>query len=202
MFRFTMNHLIIRVFPTPSIGIVGYTESYDLLIRNSFFENETVILIGKQINDDSDIGGSLYQRVLYDFLGGKVDQADPNLEKALKNTIFELRDKKLLGACVDVSEGGLFGALFEGIKLGNTGFKGSLIKCKDAEKALFGEISGRYVISTNKSESVKEILSKNNIPFLVLGLCTGDMLEFENYKADIQKLFDLYDNAIESEMER
>jgi phosphoribosylformylglycinamidine synthase len=190
-----------RVFPTPTIGIVGYTDSPDKLIKASFSSGETVFLIGNQINDDSKIGGSLYQRVLYDFLGGEVPTTDAKLEIKLEEAIFDLRDKKLIGGCVDVSEGGLFGAVFEGVKSGNTGFKGSLVFCKDEEKALFGEITGSYVISTSEPEKVKKSLEAKQTQYKILGLCVDECFEFDDYEFDTQKLFDLYDKSIESEME-
>lgn len=191
-----------RVFPTPTIGMVGYTDSPDKLLKSAFSTGETVILIGKNINDDSNFGGSLYQRVLYDFLGGEVDKTDSSLENQLEETVFGLRDNNLIGGCVDVSEGGLFGAVFEGIKNGNTGFKGNLIFINDEEKALFGEITGRYVISTSKPEKIENILQSKQIQYKILGLCADDTLEFNGYNFDLRKLYDLYDKSIESEMER
>ena len=178
-----------RVFPTPTIGMVGYINSPEKLINSSFAENETLVLIGRDIDENSKVGGSLYQRVLYDFLGGEVDTVDVELEIKLKNAIFS----GLISGCVDVSEGGLFGAVFEGIKKGNTGFVGSLININDKEKALFGEITGRYVVSTNEPE-------KLNVPYRVLGKCVNNKLEFDGYSFDLQKLFELYDNSIEREM--
>lgn len=191
-----------RVFPTPTIGIIGYTKSPDKLLKGAFSSGETVILLGNQINDNSNIGGSLYQRVLYDFLGGEVTSVDAELESKLKNIIFNLRDNDLIYGCIDVSEGGLFGAVFEGIRNGNTGFKGSLISCTDEEKALFGEISGRYVISTPDSTNVENILQSQQIQYKILGTCQDDIMEFDGYSFDLKKLYDLYDKSIEMEMEK
>ena len=191
-----------RVFPTPTIGMIGYTNSADKLLKAAFSNKETVILLGKEITDDSNTGGSLYQRVLYDFIGGEVDKTNADLEKKFEETIFELRDNKLIGGCIDVSEGGLFGAVFEGVKNGNTGFKGSLIFCKDEEKALFGEITGRYVISTAELEKTKKILQSKQVQYKILGKCVNNIMEFDKYSFDLRKLYDLYDKSIELEMER
>jgi len=191
-----------RVFPTPTIGIVGYTDSSEKLLKEAFSMGETVILLGKELNDDSNIGGSLYQRVLYDFIGGEVDKTNAELEKQLEETIFEMRDNKLIGGCIDVSEGGLFGAVFEAVKKGNTGFKGNLIFCEDEEKALFGEITGRYLISTMELEKAKNILESKQIPHKILGNCVDSLMEFDGYSFDLTKLSNLYDKSIESEMER
>ena len=189
-----------RVFPTPTIGMVGYAESPNKVITNSFSENHTVFLIGKSINDLSNIGGSLYQRILTDFLGGEVDTVDPELELKLKDIIFSLRDQSIIGGCVDVSEGGLFGAVFEGIYAGNTGFSGNLININDEAKALFGEITGRYVISTDQAQNVVKILEENGIPYTKLGVCKGDTIEFNEYLFNKATLFNIYSNSIETEI--
>ncbi len=117
----------IRVYPTPTIGMVGYAKDVKDIIQARFEQNETVYLAGKQINDVSKIGSSLYQMICFNFLGGEVDDIDLNLEKNLEKTIFELRDKKVLKGAVDVSEGGLLGALLEGLFNANSGFEGNLI---------------------------------------------------------------------------
>lgn len=189
-----------RVYPTPTIGMIGYVTKPEYIIRNSFLEGEQLIVIGKVVDDNSNVGGSLYQRVLYNYLGGKVDPVDFKLEQKLHEIIFKLRDTNLLGGCVDVSEGGLFGAVFEGLLKGNTGFKGNLIFSDDHEKSLFGEIAGSYVISTNNIDTVINILKDNSISFRQLGQCTDNMLEFDGYKINVQNLFNLYKNSIELEM--
>lgn len=191
-----------RVYPTPSIGLVGYADSADKTIKSAFKTGETLFLIGKDMQENSNIGGSLYQRAFYDFLGGEIDSVDAELEIKLKDMIFKLRDSKLIGGCVDVSEGGLFGAVFEGIKKGNTGFKGSLINIEDKEKALFGEISGQYVISTEQTDKVKSLFDSCQIRYKKLGICVDGKLEFDGYSFELTKLYSFYDESIGLEMNK
>lgn len=189
-----------RVYPTPAIGMVGYIDNYKNIISNRFESGQEILLIGRQIDQDSKLGGSLYQKVLYDFLGGEVDEINSQLELTLKDCIFELNEKNLIKACVDISDGGLFGALFEGIKSSNCGFKGDLYSF-DYEKELFGEVNGRYLLSTNALSDTKLILEKYNMPFKVIGMCNhSNIIEFNDYKTDLGRLIELYDNSIELEM--
>lgn len=190
-----------RVYPTPSIGITGYADAPEKILKSSFNNGDTLFLIGNDIDEYSKTGGSLYHRALYDFIGGEIDTVDAELENLLKQTVFKLRDEKLLSGCIDVSEGGLFGAVFEGIKNGNTGFTGSLINIKDKEKALFGEVQGRYVISTKQPDKIMEILNFNQVQYRKLGICEDKTLEFDGYSFDLSKLYYLYDKSIELEME-
>lgn len=191
----------IRVYPTPTIGMVGYAKKPEDVIAASFGAGETVYLLGKQITEDSKIGGSLYQMVLSEFLGGEIDKVDPTLEKALEKAIFALRDSKLIGGAVDVSEGGLLGALLEGLFGGNSGFSGSIINTKDTLVSLFGEINGRYVVSTKNETEFEKIAAQNGAPFTKLGTTNaGGEIAFDSYKFSLQTLKNTYETAIAKEM--
>jgi phosphoribosylformylglycinamidine synthase len=189
-----------RVFPTPAIGMVGYADNPDMLISAGFCKDDTLFLIGKDISSNSKIGGSLYQRVLYDFIGGPVDNVDFELETKLYTTITILKEKCLLSGCIDVSEGGLFGALFEGLLHGNTGFNGTLSTGNNIESEIFGEITGRYIISTSKPEQIIMKLNELNVPYRKLGICTGKEIKFNDLCFDLAELKDLYMNSIALEM--
>lgn len=192
----------IRVYPTPTIGMVGYAENPNYIIRAQFEANETVYLIGKQIKDDSKIGASLYQMACSDFLGGNVDSVDAELEKNLENTIFELSDRKFLKGAIDVSEGGVLCALFEGLFNGNSGFYGNLITTKNPLISLFGEITGRYLISTDSEPDLESVCTKNNIPFVKLGKAIiDDKISFDGHNFSLKKLKNIYENIIEKDVE-
>jgi len=196
----------VRVYPTPAIGMVGYTDRVEDAIQAKFNNNnglgETVYLIGKQIDDNSKIGSSLYQMNCFEFLGGEIDEIDADLEKSLEKTIFELRDKKILKGAIDVSEGGVLGALLEGLFNSNSGFRGKLINSKNELISLFGEITGRYLISTeneNKFENEFEKICKNNgVTSLKLGKTNdSDKILFDGYEFSLKKLKNIYETSIE-----
>lgn len=187
----------VRVYPTPTVGAVGYTASPNDLLRSSFSAGETLYLLGKEMTDDSAVGGSLYQMVCFDFLGGPVDTADPQLEHLLAETIFELRDKKLIKGAADVSEGGLLGAVLEGLFNGGCGFKGDLIVNTEPLKALFGEITGRYVVSTSDPKGFEKHC---RAPYRRLGKCGGGEIIFDGMRFDLSELKDLYENSIERDI--
>lgn len=192
----------IRVYPTPTIGMVGYVHNPQDTIQAKFDANETIYLIGKQINDGSKIGSSLYQMTCFDFLGGFVDTIDPSLERRLAKIILELRDRKLLSGAIDVSEGGLLGALFEGLFNGNSGFEGKLITTSNPLISLFGEITGRYLISTNNENELVNLCLYNKIPVLKLGKTnSSDEIIFDGYKFSFKKLKTIYETIIVKDVE-
>ncbi len=191
-----------RVYPTPTIGMAGIADSFDALIKYSANEGDCLFLLGKQIDDNSNVGGSLYQKVFYNFLGGEIDKADLNLEIKLANAIRDLKSYKLINAANDVSEGGVFGALFECLKDNKIGFSGSLINTINPQKSFFGEITGQYIVSTSDKNALEKWLVENNLPYKILGICKGQNIEIDQYKFDLNRLLDLYNNSIELEMKK
>jgi len=196
----------IRVYPTPTIGMVGYAKKPEDVIIAAFSAGESIYLLGKQIADDSKIGGSLYQMVLSEFLGGKIDKVDPTLEKTLTKAIFALRDAGAITGAVDVSEGGLFGALLEGLFGSppgqNTGFDGSLITTNDPLISLFGEITGRYIVSTKNEAEFEKIAAQIAAPYTKLGATnTSGEITFDGHKFSASTLRNTYLTSIKKEME-
>lgn len=191
----------VRVYPTPTVGMVGYTDVNET-IESSFYPNETVYLIGKQIQNNSKVGSSLYQMNCFNFLGGEVDDIDSELEKKLTKTIFELRDEKVLKGAIDVSEGGTLGALLEGLFNGNSGFDGSLIFTNNPLVSLFGEITGRYLLSTDDEIRFEKYCIENSVPFQKLGVTKqNDEILFNGCKFSLEKLKRFYETSIEKEIE-
>lgn len=196
----------VRVYPTPTIGMVGIA-GVNETIQAKFGLEETVYLIGKQIDENSKIGSSLYQMACFDFLGGEVDEIDVELEKKLEKTIFELRNKNILKGAIDVSEGGLLGALLEGLFNSDSGFEGDIAQSRSGLLArqqevmfFFGEITGRYLISTKDESKTEEICAKNDVPYFKLGKVTNnDEISFNGYKFSLFELKHKYMNAISEE---
>ena len=190
-----------KIFPTVTIGMVGYCKSEEELIQAVFSKDEHVFLIGEKIQLNSNVGASLYQKVLFDFIGGEISSTDYSLEIKLKNAIFEMRKKTLLSGAIDVSKGGVLGTLLCALFNSDIGFCGNLLDGKGYSnsqklKLLFGEIEGRYLFSTKCRLSTQEYLTKNNIPFVYLGICVGDKIEFDGYEFCLKELKNKYFNAI------
>lgn len=183
-----------EISPSLTIGMVGIAEKQEVLMKKYFQKGDFVYLLGKEMTEEASYGGSLYYKIFYGSLGGEIDCVDFNLELRLAEKIEELNKKRLLEACSNVGKGGLLGTLFKSLRY--TGFKGNLINIKDIEKALFGEISGRYIISSK--EGISEELK--GLPFRFLGKCIGEDICFDGYKFDRNELFSLFDSSIEKQM--
>lgn len=102
---------------------------------------------------------------------------------------------------MNVSTGGLFGALFRALTRSNIGFEGSIVETNDILKGLFGEITARYLISVDNEQAFIELAQNNDLQYKKLGICVGDKISFDGYNFDAKELFDLYKNALELEMQ-
>ena len=184
------------VYPCPVIGMIGRVNKN--ILKNNVSDNEYIYLLGKEISLNSHAGGSFYQKLFYDFLGGEIDVIDSAIEIKISNAILDLIEKNLITACNDVSKGGIFISLFEILYNSDIGFKGSLTNGIKSQKLLFGEITGRYIISSKTD--IENELKGYNIPFKMLGKSKKDTLEFDGFSFKIKELFEIYKNAFETEL--
>ncbi len=188
----------IKIHPVPTIGTLSLLKT-KTPIYSTIQPNNTVFLIGKKINKNSPAGGSLYQKLFLDFLGGKLDIIDFSLEEKLKTAIFKLKNKNLITGAIDVSKGGTLGALlillFNSIKSHpRLGFKGNFIP---NIHLLFGETTGRYLISTQNKNEVEKYLIKTNTPFEIIGQAdTTGILDLNFTKIRLCELNEIYQNSI------
>lgn len=213
------NNKKIKIYPTPTIGLLSVLKFKTPIYAESH-PNDTIFLIGKTAPPNlsksaaqkiqvSNTGGSLYQKLFFNFLGEKLDTINFPLEQKLKNTIFKLKQKNLLAGAIDVSKGGILGALLillfnsienqkiqafktnQHIKLG---FSGNFTPDIDL---LFGETTGRYLISTKNKEAVEKYLIKNKIPYAILGKAnTTGILDLGFTKMRTLELNEIYQNSL------
>ncbi len=184
------------ILPTPTVGMIGVCEDFNAITNNHFDIDETVYLIGKNIKDDSKIGGSLYFKQIYNHLGEKIDKNDFSLEEKLENIVQELKKHNLLATCINVGKGGIFGAIFKGLIKNNLGFSGNLINASNPEISLFGEIQNQYLISTKETKLTEEFLNLYKIPYRQLGIVNGEEITFDEIIIEKEKAFNLYKNSI------
>ncbi len=193
-----------EIFPNPTIGMMSVLKLKSP-IHAKFRPGDTIYLIGKQIDEKSFLGASLYQKIFFDFLGGKLDNIDFELEMKLKKAIFELGKTNEITGAIDVSKGGILGALLTMLFNSNhsalfwgktcAGFKGEF---EENIHTLFGEITGRYLIATIKPNNVEKYFIKNKIPYKKLGIAddTG-VLDLGFTKINALELTEIYENSLE-----
>lgn len=188
------------VYPTPTIGMVGLIE--DLAhVTTSFFKNEgdLIYLLGE---DNEELGGSEYLKVIHNKVAGDSPLLKLETEKRLHDSLLQLIRKGFINSAHDISEGGIASALAECCIINDEKMIGAEvtvpIKTRD-DFSLFSESQSRIIISVSpdKQVEVENSLKASNQAFTYLGKTGGDNLKINNLiEITTEKLYDLYFNTI------
>ncbi|MEM1036358.1 MAG: phosphoribosylformylglycinamidine synthase subunit PurL [Pseudomonadota bacterium] len=160
--------------PTPVVGGVGLIEDVDKISTLKGAQpGDVLILIGKT---KGHLGASLYAREMLGLDGEEAGPPPPvDLETEKRNADFiqTLVHSGLINAVHDVSDGGIACAAAEmalaskitvGINIEDEKFGWSLEELDvSSTEFLFGETTGRYLISTGKISEIYEIARKHEI---------------------------------------
>ncbi len=160
----------VGVFPTPTIAMVGVNENQNQVLPSSLQkEGNTLYLLGET---EHDFGGSLYMKVLFDEVAGKLAKIDFEKERALWNFVVEANKQGLLSAAKDISVGGIAITL---AKMAVTGGKGlsCQITCEDT-RDIFSETFSRAVVEVEDENAFEDFASKQHIPYTKIGKTGGD----------------------------
>jgi len=191
------------VFPTPTIGMLGLIEDKSLIISLGFQnKNEKIFVLG-ELKDE--INSSEY---LYSFHNVKNSPAPffkIENEILLHKIIKKLNSKKLISACHDVSDGGLFATLCEMAFVNNFGFEINSDTRIRIDSFLFGECQSRAVVSikVSKEKEFLSLVSESNISCQYLGKVSNDnsiLIDGKNY-GSILSFSELYSQKISSLMD-
>ena len=160
------------VLPTPAIGGVGLIDDYTTAAAPIFAaEGETIVLIG---DTDGHLGQSLYLR---EIIGQEIGSPPPvDLEAEKKNGDFVRQQIAggTVGACNDVSDGGVLVAIAE---MAIKGGIGATVQLPDsgtpAHAWLFGEDQGRYVLTTDDADALLAAADVAGVPAMQIGITGG-----------------------------
>ncbi len=171
------------VYPTPVVSMIGVCDADGGFISNKFTPNSELVLIG---NISEHNFGGLYFNELY-----QTDETNFELEFLCRDAIRELYREKLISGCVRVTKGGVFGAVFKGLR--EFGFQASEAL---SEAGWFSEMQGRYVVSVSNLSAVCGYLDTLNLPYSTLGKVFGMDINLGDICVPYAELYDLYKNAI------
>jgi phosphoribosylformylglycinamidine synthase len=188
------------VYPTPTIGMVGLVEDLTHVTTAEFKnEGDLIFLLGE---DNEEVGGSEYLKVMHDLVTGEIPKVDLKKEKLLQKSILDLIAKGLINSAHDISEGGILCALAECCIVKEEKKIGAYITIpvKTREDfTFFSESQGRVIISVSPGhrQEVENSLKQNGQKYSLLGTTGGSSLKLNNkYNLDLNYLSGIYFNAI------
>ena len=189
------------VYPTPTIGMVGFLEDtrkkMTLYFKN---QGDQIFLVGKTRND---INSSAYLYALHEVEFSPAPYFDLDEEFLLQSTLLNCIQNGLVESAHDVAEGGLFVALAECGFHRELGFtvssRNSPVRC---DAYWFGESQSRVVVTVKNEKLASFKKAMEGIPLEKLGEVTTSMVQVDGEKwGNIREWKYEYDTAIEKEME-
>ena len=187
----------VAVFPTPTIGMVGIIEKPEHIMTLDFKNSgDLIYLLGESQND---ISSSQYLVKYRKIVNSPAPYFDLDKEYALQQTTYSLITNHQIQSCHDLSEGGLFVALFESGKHRGLGFEIVTDKKFRTDAFLFSEAQSRVVVSIKPETKTtfENELQKSQTSFLHLGKVKGsDMVIDEMRIGSVAEYKNEYDKAI------
>jgi phosphoribosylformylglycinamidine synthase len=167
-----------RINPSPTIGMIGVIEHPHKIMKNSFQEeNSLIIEVG---SNDGNLNGSEYLRYNHGILEGKISEYIFEKENESRRLIEYLNENNFVLSCHDISNGGLITTVIEMTFQKNLGVELSLAEILGkynltTEEYLFSETPSRYIIEVpvSKCNELKEILEEN-VNMNVIGRTTSN----------------------------
>ncbi len=178
----------VGVFPTPSIAMVGVNEDQNRVLP-SFFQKDgsTLYILGE---DGRDFGGSLYMKVLYDRVEGKLSEIDFEKERSLWDFVIEANKKALLLCAKDISVGGSVITLAKMAVMGKKGIT-CHIECED-ERDIFSETFSRAIVEVEDIESFEAFAKERNFKITKIGKTGGEFFKCNEIKKKMSELNEIY----------
>jgi len=173
------------ILPTPTIGAVGLLDHIDDLICGTARDGHTLLLVGVTL-------GHLGQSALLAEVFNREDGDAPavDLEAERRNGEFIRNNREWIGACTDLSDGGLALAAFE---IAHAAGCGVTLELADTP-TLFGEDQARYLISTSfdKAEALMVAAGRAGVMLSSVGRVGGDTIRIGRSEAPLAELSDSY----------
>jgi phosphoribosylformylglycinamidine synthase II len=189
------------VHPTPTIGGVGLLADISVSMSAAFKAPDQLIFVIGQ--SEGHMGASLFLREIQGSEEGDAPKVDLAQEKRHGALVRQLIADRLITACHDVSDGGLYVSIAEMAMASNIGAALTL-SANDIPlwATLFGEDQGRYVITVAPAErtAVQLLAEKSGVTITEIG-ATIAVPELSVNKASSLMLSDLR-TAFEATMPR
>jgi phosphoribosylformylglycinamidine synthase len=176
------------ILPTPTIGAVGLLDTLDDLIGDTTRDGHVLLLVGAT---EGHLGQSA---LLYEVFNREDGDAPPvDLEAERRAGEFIRANRQWIGACTDLSDGGLALAAFEMAVAGGVGLS---VDAADTAH-LFGEDQGRYLISTSfdKAEALMVAAGQAGVPLVTIGKVGGEAVRLGTSEAPLDELTALWRGA-------
>lgn len=170
----------VAIPPTPVVGGVGVVADVGAgLVRAALPPGQALAVVGRT-------AGHLHRSALLRVLAGRDDGPPPPVDLAAErrngDLVRRLAADGLLGACHDVSDGGVLVAVAEMAMAGGVGARLAVPPGAPPPLAwLFGEDQARYVVATAEPARLLAAADAAGVPAAEVGATGGDVLTVDGH---------------------
>jgi phosphoribosylformylglycinamidine synthase len=164
------------IFPTPTIAVVGVLDDWRRHATASFDgPDRAIVLLGE---NREELGGSEWLALRRGLERGAPPQVDLEHEKHLADLLVEAVSLGVVVNAHDVSDGGLATALAECCFAGPTRVGASVVLTDSLrpDALLFGESTGRVVVTTADTDALLALAKRHGVPAQAIGTTGGEAL--------------------------
>ena len=190
----------VGIFPTPSIATVGVNEDMNNVLPSSIQNSGSTLYILGDTN--SEFGGSLYMKKIYNKIAGIHPKVDMEAELNLWDFVIEANKIKLLKSAKDVNIGGIAISSAKMSVVGNIGIN-ITIPLQD-NKDIFSESLSRAIVEVAYDDEPKfeNFVASHNVPCTKIGKTGGDTILINGIKKDLKEARDIYFNRFQEIIEQ
>jgi phosphoribosylformylglycinamidine synthase subunit PurL len=183
----TMNS---PIKPSPVIGTIGLIKNRSQVTNNVPTIGDSVFILGQS---SEEMAGTEYSALIGHPEYGNVPKVDLKTDKKNNLAILELIQNGLIDFVHDCSNGGIGSAIAELAISGNVGIDIDLDKipnnCSRHDFLLFSETHSRYILGTQNTSGVSELLRRKGCIFSEIGMVNRSrILNFRYSGKDIINL--------------
>jgi len=164
------------ILPTPTIGMVGLLEDATRRVRTPFANAGDLVALAGTTRDE--LGGSEFLRAVRGRDEGPCPEVDLEAERRLVDLLVALAMHRKLSSAHDLSDGGLAAALAECAMRSGLGVEIELNSSLRPSALLFGESTGRALVTFAESarSAVEGSAEQIGVPLAVIGSVGGERL--------------------------
>jgi phosphoribosylformylglycinamidine synthase len=179
------------ILPTPTICAVGLIAHIDQAILGRARDGDVALLVGES---HGHLGQSALLAEVFNRAEGDAPPVDLAAEQ--RHGDFIRANHILIGACTDLSDGGLALAAFEMAEAAGIGVQIDA----DETPTLFGEDQARYLIACgfDQAEALMIAAGQVGVPIQTVGKFGGSSVRFGASEAPLEELSALYRGAFEA----
>lgn len=187
----------------PTIGMMGLLRDKSLQTSMDFkYKGDLIFLIGESKND---INSSEYLASIHGIENSPTPFFDIDQEHLVQDTVRQLIKNNYINSAHEVSDGGIFIALFEMGAPRNLGF--DIVTDSDVREDafLFGEAQSRVLVTVidDYQDEFIDITSKMGVEVTLLGHVTqGKMMVDDKHFGFISGAKEIFETSLEDEMSR